>query len=255
LPWHGEIASILLLGFVLGAARRWRALQALRSLIIVWVAYLTASVALWALLDAVGYIAWTDRTPKYRWVTMSVLLISVPALAMLGAARALGFTRTQLNLARGDMRARGLIPGGPNDASWTRLGLCSIAITVAGGSVWIVSVAGDTGDGPPLTWLPLAFVFAAVNAAQEELRFRLVPLTTLIGAVGDESAMWMTATVFGLAHWSGATPGGPLGALYNTLIGAWLAKSILETRGVAWAWIIHAAGNLALFVVLVLTAS
>ena len=65
----------------------------------------------------------------------------------------------------------------------------------------------------------------------------------------------MTATVFGLAHWSGATPGGPLGAIYNTLIGAWLAKSILETRGVAWAWIIHAAGNLALFVVLVLTAS
>ena len=65
----------------------------------------------------------------------------------------------------------------------------------------------------------------------------------------------MTATVFGLAHWSGATPAGPLGTFYNTLIGAWLAKSILETRGVGWAWTIHVAGNLALFVVLVLTAS
>jgi len=152
------------------------------------------------------------------------------------------------------MRARGRVPWGSNDASWTRFGWSSIAVVVAGGSVWIWSVAGDPELGLLLTWLPVGLVFAAVNGAQEELRFRLVPLAALTGAVGDEQAIWMTAAVFGLAHWSGATPSGPPGAIYHALIGAWLAKGILETRGVAWAWIVHAAGNLVLFVVLVLTA-
>ncbi len=253
--WHGEMVSAFLLALALGAARRQRVFHELRAFLLVWVAYLIASVALWATLDAVGYIAWTERTPKYRWVTISVLLIGVPALAMLGAARRLDDTPTELNLARGDTRARGLVPLGSHHASWTQLGLSSIAVMVLGGSVWIWSVADDVELGPLLTWLPLGVVFAAVNAAQEELRFRLVPLSTLVASVGDEQAIWMTAMVFGLAHWSGATPAGPLGMIYNTLIGAWLAKSILETRGVAWAWIIHAVSNVVLFAVLVLDAS
>ncbi len=256
--WHGEMVSILLLVVALGAARRWQVLHALRAFVIVWIAYLVASVALWALLDAVGYIAWTERTPKYRWATISVLLIGVPAVAMLGAAFALGNTRGQLNLARGDTRARGQVPWGSRDASWTRLGWCTVAIIVVGGSIWIWSAANDPSNDPRfglvLIWLVPGLAFAAVNAAQEELRFRLVPLTTLGVAVGDEQAIWMTSTVFGLAHWSGATPAGPLGAIFNTLVGAWFAKSILETRGVTWAWAMHATSNLVLFIVLVLTA-
>lgn len=253
--WHGEAVSMLLLALALGVFRRSSALRVLRPFIVVWIAYLATSVALWALLDAVGYIAWTDRTPKYRWVTISVLLIGIPALVMLAAARSLGYTRTELNLTSGDMRARGLVPWGSRDAPWTRLGLSTVAITVAGGSVWIWTTADGSGYGLLLTWLPLGLLFAAVNAAQEELRFRLVPLATLVDSVGDEQAIWLTAMVFGLAHWSGATPAGPLGTIFHGLIGAWLAKSILETRGVAWAWIMHALGNVALFVVLVLTAS
>lgn len=255
--WHGEMVSILLLGGALVAARRWRVLRALRPFIIVWISYFIASVALFALLDATGYLAWTERTPKYRWVTLTVLLIGIPSLVMLGAARTLGYGRTELRLTRGDMRARGRIPWRPQDASWMRLGLFSIAATVAGAAIWVSITAHDTGAefGLLLAWLPLGLLFAALNAAQEELRFRIIPLTTLEAAVGSEAAIWMTAAVFGFAHWSGATPAGPLGTIYNALIGAWLAKSILETRGVAWAWIIHALGDVALFIVLVSNAS
>jgi membrane protease YdiL (CAAX protease family) len=106
-----------------------------------------------------------------------------------------------------------------------------------------------------LSWLPAALLFAVINPAQEEIRFRVVPLATLAPAVGDEAAIWMTSAVFGLAHWSEATPSGPIGLVFHGLVGALLAKSILETRGVAWAWIIHAAGNLVLFIGLVLDAN
>lgn len=255
--WHGEMVSILLLGLALFAGRRWRVLRPLRPFIIVWIAYLITSVALFALLDAAGYVAWTERTPKYRWVTLTVLLIGIPSLVMLGAARALGYGRTELRLTRGDMRARGRIPWRRQDPSWMQLGLFSIAAIVAGASIWVTVTAQETGAGSGLllTWLPLGLLFAALNAAQEELRFRIVPLTTLVPAVGSDTAIWITAAVFGFAHWSGATPAGPLGTIYHALIGAWLAKSILETRGVAWAWIIHALGDVALFIVLVANAS
>jgi membrane protease YdiL (CAAX protease family) len=106
-----------------------------------------------------------------------------------------------------------------------------------------------------LSWLPAALLFAVINPAQEEIRFRVVPLATLAPAVGDEAAIWMTSAVFGLARWSEATPSGPIGLVFHGLVGALLAKSILETRGVAWAWIIHAAGNLVLFIGLVLDAN
>ena len=162
---------------------------------------------------------------------------------MLGAARALGATRTDLRLTRGDRSGR-----------WLRLGLSSLAAVAAGSSVWIVLAARGADAGPVLAWLPVGLVFAAANAAQEELRFRIVPLSTLVPVVGGDTAVWTTAAVFGLTDWSGAIPSGPLGAIFHGLVGAWLAKSILETRGVAWAWTIHAAGNLALFTVLVLDA-
>jgi hypothetical protein len=137
------------------------------------------------------------------------------------------------------------------------LGLVSVTAILVGGVIWVAVAARSSPSGlaSVLTWLPVGLVFAAVNAAQEELRFRVVPLAALVPAVGAESAMWMTAAVFGLAHWSQATPSGPSGLIYHGLIGAWLAKSILETRGVAWAWTIHTVADLVLFVVLVLEVS
>lgn len=252
----GQILSAALLGVGLLVSQRIVALRTLRAFMIVWVAYLVTSAGLHVVLDVTGLTEWTDTTPKYRWVTVVSSLILIPTLAMLATARALSFDRADLQLRRGDMRAPGLIPGTRQVASWQWLGLVVAALFLAGGAVWIAIAArtSSTALGLVMTWLPVGLLFAAVNSAQEELRFRVVPLATLVPVVGDEAAIWMTSAIFGLAHWSGATPAGPIGFVVHGLVGALLAKSILETRGVAWAWIIHGAGNFVLFIFLMLDA-
>lgn len=48
----------------------------------------------------------------------------------------------------------------------------------------------------------------------------------------------MSALVFGLPHYFG-TPGGVVGSLMAGFLGWLLAKSIQETGGIFWAWLIH----------------
>jgi membrane protease YdiL (CAAX protease family) len=86
-----------------------------------------------------------------------------------------------------------------------------------------------------LVLLPLALVFGAVNALSEELRFRCVLLARLVPVTDAETAVWMTALLFGLAHWYGGNPSGPSGVALTSLFGLLLAKSMLETRGLFWA--------------------
>lgn len=253
----GKMVSVGLLGSGLFVSERNAAMRSLRSFMIVWIAFLVTSAGLHVVLDASGLTEWTDRTPKYRWVIVVSSLILIPSLAMFATARALSLNRSDLHLTRGVMRAPGLIPGTRRQTSWKWLGLSSTTVFLVGGALWVANAAQSSTSEFALvmTWLPVAFLFAAINAAQEELRFRVVPLATLTPAVGDESAIWMTSAIFGLAHWSEATPSGPIGFVLHGLLGALLAKSILETRGVAWAWIIHATGNFVLFIALVLDAS
>lgn len=250
----GDMVSAGLLGAGLIASQRNTALRSLRSFMIVWIAFLVTSAGLYVVLDASGLAGWTDRTPKYRWVIIVSSLILIPTLVMLATARALSL---DLPLRRGDMSAPGLIPGTRRTASWKWLGLTTATAFLVGGAVWVWNTAQSSTSEVALvmSWLPAALLFAAVNPGQEEIRFRVVPLATLAPAVGDESAIWMTSAIFGLAHWSEATPSGPIGFIFHGLVGALLAKSILETRGIAWAWIIHAAGNFVLFIALVLDAN
>ncbi|MDJ0769478.1 MAG: CPBP family intramembrane metalloprotease [Ilumatobacter sp.] len=254
---YGQTASLLLLGASLAVAPRSPALSALRSFIIVWIAYLVADITLHRILNAAGFFEWTDRTPKYQWITIASTLILIPSLVMLVAARALAFSGSELNVAVGDLRAEGAIPWSHRRVSWMWIGLLSVAVVVVGAVIVIALTTSPTQAGleRSLAWLPVGVVFGAVNALQEELRFRLVPLATLVPAVGAESALWMTAAIFGLAHWSGSNPSGPVGVVFAGFGGVWLAKSILDTNGVAWSWIIHAAGNIALFTFLTLDAS
>ncbi len=253
---YGQTVSLILLGASLAIAPRSPAVSALRAFIVVWIAYFVADIAMLVVLHAAGFFEWTDRTPKYQWVAIASTLILFPSLVMLVAARRLAFSRAELYLVAGDSRAAGTIPLSRRQVSWMWIGPSSIAVVVIGSAVVMAATTNPTHAELErlLRWLPVGVVFAAVNSIQEELRFRLVPLATLVPTVGAESALWMTATIFGLAHWSGANPSGPLGIIFAGLGGAWLAKSVLETNGVAWSWFIHATSNIALFAFLTLNA-
>ena len=49
----------------------------------------------------------------------------------------------------------------------------------------------------------------------------------------------MTSAWFGLAHYYGGIPSGPVGAVQSGLLGLLLGVSMMATRGLGWPVIIH----------------
>lgn len=86
----------------------------------------------------------------------------------------------------------------------------------------------------------LVVPLAASNAFIEESIYRL-PYVTM-GANDTNSriyGLFMGSAVFGAMHYWGVAPNGFLGALMAAFLGFILAKSMQETRGFYWAFMIH----------------
>jgi membrane protease YdiL (CAAX protease family) len=90
-----------------------------------------------------------------------------------------------------------------------------------------------------LIFLPAITIAAAINGLAEEFQFRSVLLARLEPWVKPGQAMMMSAVLFASLHYYTGTPGGPLGVLPNIFFGWVASKSVLETRGLLWAWLLH----------------
>ncbi len=95
----------------------------------------------------------------------------------------------------------------------------------------------------------LALGFAAINAANEEFRFRLL-LARGKRATGASAVLWTTSLNFGLAHWNGR-PGGPTGVSTTALFAMRLCRSLYDTEGGLWAWLIDTSADI---IILILVA-
>lgn len=94
--------------------------------------------------------------------------------------------------------------------------------------------------------LPFSLVFALSNSFVEEIITRFAVVITLKGVVRDKSIQVISALIFGIVHYWG-NPGGILGVLAAAFLGWFLAKSILETEGIFWAWLIHFCQDIIIF--------
>jgi membrane protease YdiL (CAAX protease family) len=89
-----------------------------------------------------------------------------------------------------------------------------------------------------LLHLPIAVGFALINSFVEEIITRLGVVVSLKDKIPDSSIAIFSGLLFGTVHYWG-TPGGFGGVLLAGFLGWLLAKSILETKGIFWAWFIH----------------
>jgi membrane protease YdiL (CAAX protease family) len=244
-----QLSALLLL---LALVRIWSAVQTLTPLVAALTALSAGFVGLFLLERATGFTAWADGGPQYEAIPAESALLCLPTLLMVATAFAYGLRRRELFLTRGDLDAPSRIPGTSCRLKWSRLGPITMFVFAV---PLCVQLALTTNTHAHLVrlgeFLPLGIAFAAVNAAQEELRFRAVPLALAVPIVGPERAIWMTATAFGLAHWFGH-PHGPSGVALTLLAGLVLAKAMVETRGLLWPWAIHAAQDVLIFAFLVL---
>lgn len=248
-----QLGMLLLL---LGLVRVWRAVRPMTAFVSALAALGGGFVALFLLERATGFTTWADRGQEYQVVPAESALLCLPTVIMLAVAFAFGFRRRQLYLARGDLDAPSRIPGTSRRLGWSRLGPLAMLVFAV---PLCIQLALTTHTHSHLVarvfeLLPLGIAFAAVNAAQEELRFRAVPLALAVPVVGGERAIWMTATAFGVGHWFGH-PSGPSGVALTLIGGLVLAKAMFETRGLFWPWAIHAVQDVAIFAFLVLAAT
>jgi membrane protease YdiL (CAAX protease family) len=97
-----------------------------------------------------------------------------------------------------------------------------------------------------LYFLPWILATAALNAANEEFQFRCVLLAHLRKVVAPAEAILLTAVLFGIGHYYGQ-PSGPIGVVMAGFAGWAWGKSMIETRGFGWAFMIHIVQDIVIF--------
>lgn len=94
--------------------------------------------------------------------------------------------------------------------------------------------------------LPFSLCFSFINAFVEESITRLGVVVALQNVVSAKTIPLVSAALFGTAHYWG-NPGGLVGVLVAGFLGWLLAKSILETKGMFWAWLLHFLQDVIIF--------
>jgi membrane protease YdiL (CAAX protease family) len=254
-PGWMATANVVVIALLAGCAFSVPALRPLRGYLLALLAITAGALFLARLEDGAAWRdAFAHARPYYAALARAVAQIlpcSLLALTLVGS----GLTRRDVFVATGDLRAPSPVTWQGRRLRWSRLGPAIAALLAAGLFVQLTMTSSTGLELLPraLRALPLAMVFAAVNAAQEEFQFRAVLLARLRPAFGATHALFITSTLFGLAHWFGH-PSGASGVLMAGVAGYVWGRSMIDTGGSAWAWIMHAVQDVVIFVFFVAAA-
>ncbi len=236
----GSLALLVLLSLF------WKALAPLRGYWLVLLAILVADELLRPVIArSTVWQGWFGGTAA-SWFRSSLgtQLLRLLATALAWAVLLiLGKKRPDYFLLKGDLAA----PAEPvrwldikPEQRWTRVGR-EFAIVLA--IVYLVvsfftyrPTLADVGTLLPL--LLAVLLFAALNAFNENFAFRAALLSQLLPVIGKEHSLLLLAAFFGINHFYGMPPG-LVGVALTGFLGWLLAKSMVETRGFLWAWLIQ----------------
>jgi membrane protease YdiL (CAAX protease family) len=253
--WIPTLALLLLL-LALVVARQWSSVERLQG-------YLLALMAL-----ASGYLVESVVEQSSVWVSWNRSLVPGVSFILVNSAKLIpvatlsvslvgsGLSREDVFIAFGDFRARFMRIGAHHSLSWGWLLPIALLLSVGPVIANVVSTRhpdfGSTGRLLPL--VPLILAGAAINTFSEEFLFRQVLLARLIPALGVTQAVWLTALRFGVGHWFG-NPSGLTGVLLATVFGWFAARSMLDTRGSGWIWLVHLINDVVIFSLIALTTA
>ncbi|MBN1370910.1 MAG: CPBP family intramembrane metalloprotease [Anaerolineaceae bacterium] len=211
--------------------------------------FLTLFVAL-GLNNLVRNTAWFQGNFNYKGVSFFTgfaaifildILVALAVLAVLWLMKrdrsAFFFVKGQVDAPVEPVRWLGIKKG----ESWKAIGWFFAGGAAVG--VFIPTILGIAPSGETilraLPLLPACLLLAAVNAFTEEAYYRCSLLSTLHETIGKTHTLLLTVVFFGLGHWLYGSPPGLLGFLMVGFLAWLLGKSMLETKGFLWPWIIH----------------
>jgi hypothetical protein len=189
------------------------------------------------------YQAWLNNPSFNVYMLAEQSLRLLVTLAIIGVLFILKKHASAFFLARGNtsapvepVRWMGIKEG----EHWNKLGPL-FALIISSGTLAFLILAGR----PPmdlvvraLPFLPAILIAAALNAFNEEMTYKASFLSVLEDVVGKHQSLWLMAAYFGIGHYYGV-PYGIIGVIMAGFLGWFLGKSMLETRGLCWAWFIH----------------
>ena len=208
--------------------------------------------ALPAVRAVTDHVSWGARLFLNRTFTLSgVVLVS---LTLIGS----GITRRDLFLCKGNPAAPAQpIPflGLRKPVPWSWLGPAFIVVFagVLAPYLYLTVHPNFRVSERIVRTFPWSLAVAALNAASEEFQFRSVLLAHLRGVFRPAENILLTAVFFGLGHYYGQ-PSGPLGVLMAGVAGWIWARSMIDTRGGVWAFLIHMTQDIVIFTFLAVGA-
>lgn len=134
------------------------------------------------------------------------------------------------------------------DEGWVQVGR-SFAIIISAVTfafIYFQVIRGNSIEAQHLGYLPWVLVFAVSNSFVEEMITRFGVVSALDGLISKGYVYLASAALFGSVHCFGV-PGGIPGVLLAGFLGWLLAKSIGETKGIFWAWLIHCLQDIIIF--------
>lgn len=192
----------------------------------------------------------------------SILLKLIGILPVAGILLALFKSPQAVYLVKGDLSVKAdgvkLLGIKHHSISWGKLAVIS-AVLISLGTI-LLTVATVTGTSSIyntdnlVKYFPYVIVFALINSMCEGIMFRSAILGPLKNVLPQQRAVWVAAMIFGIGHFYGA-PSGVLGVGMSVLLGWYMSKSMVETKGFAASWIIHFMQDIVIFSTILLLGS
>ncbi|NTV06164.1 MAG: CPBP family intramembrane metalloprotease [Chlorobiaceae bacterium] len=193
------------------------------------------------------------NTEVDRQLLYQPLSAGIAAAAVLGITVLLPESASYFNAGNLDASVAGLNWMGvePSD-TWLSIGI-SIGLIITAVTtivVWLQAKQKGELDVRHMPWLfILAVPFAVVNSAVEEAIFRLALCNALGATLSMMKVALISGLLFGLPHYFGH-PGKFPGVVLAGFLGWLMCLSVLQTGGIAWAWVVHFVQDVVIFTLL-----
>jgi uncharacterized protein len=247
---YGLIAAVGIAGLLLTLA--WKTVRLLRVFFSLFIVLAGVQWMAFTKIDRLPFVKNLLDNPSFS-VSMpaEVILKLAISLVIIAFLFILKKSRHAFFLAKGDIAApveEARWIGIKSTETWLTLGRF-FSVVLSLGTLAFLVIAGR----PPLDivvkalpFLPAVLFAAALNAFYEEMTYKASFLSVLEDVVGKHQSLWLMAAFFGIWHFYGI-PYGVVGVLMATFLGWLLGKSMLETRGLFWAWFLHFLQDVLIF--------
>lgn len=246
-------ARIALLGALLAASSVWSVVRPLRGMLVVFLVIyaVEAGLFLTVIPGSRPYTDFVGGDANVAFFSERVMRIGA-VLVMVAVLLLMGLRRRDFYLAVGDLRAMAdpiVVPRKPEP--WTTFGRNYALISVALLLVFLVPAFQPSLAGLSVGLVVFAAVCAAMNAFAEEFLYRAALIPQVLPVLGKSATLLLVPAWFGLAHWFGVPNG--LTGVFLAAIGGWFfTRSMIETRGMGWAWFLHFLADFTVYLVLLL---